>query len=304
MASAKRMMASARTARRSSCRSLTRRMRWRFSSRRNRVDPHSMRGAFRRLNRWMRIGTAAAARPARKAMFRKLRPNMASYEPPLRLMQARALLDEAQQRPVERRLVGERHEIDELLAARLAVDFAPRRDFLPILLGHHPGLGDDLLSGLEIDETQLVMKREGPLGVVEDLEDDDLVLPVPEVLQPLQHATRIVHEVGDDDDEPPAPNLLRDARQAGADVGAGSGLDILQLAQHELEMAPRRPRRDETPDGVVEQQQADGVLLVEHQEGNGGGEVLAVLELGDRPLARIGHRPAHVEQDVAAEVGL
>ena len=100
-------------------------------------------------------------------------------------MQPRPLLEEAEQGPIERRLIGEGHQIDLLLAAGPAVLLPPRLHSPAILLGEDLGLGDHLLAALEVHEPELFLEREGPLGLIEDLEDDHFVLPVAEVLQPL-----------------------------------------------------------------------------------------------------------------------
>ena len=63
-------MASTRMARMIHWVSRTRRTRRREISSRNWMEEKGTRAIFRRLNRWMRMGTAAAAIPARSAVFR------------------------------------------------------------------------------------------------------------------------------------------------------------------------------------------------------------------------------------------
>ena len=56
-------------------------------------------------------------------------------------------------------------------------------------------------------------------------------------------------------------------------------------------------------DLVVEGGQAGGVLLLEDHVGEGGGDPLGVLELGDVAFGGVGHGLAGIEQDVGEEVG-
>jgi hypothetical protein len=87
------------------------------------------------------------------------------------------------------------------------------------------------------------------------------------------------------------------------DVRAALRLDFLELDEDVLEVAGRRLGRDEGRDAVAEQDQADAVVLLDHQVGDGGGQIRGVFELGHFAGA-VAHRRAHVEQDSAAQVGL
>ncbi len=57
-------------------------------------------------------------------------------------------------------------------------------------------------------------------------------------------------------------------------------------------------------DLLVERDQADGVLLVDHQVAQGRGQADAVLELRQLLAVGVAHRPGEVHHEVAGEVGL
>jgi hypothetical protein len=61
-------------------------------------------------------------------------------------------------------------------------------------------------------------------------------------------------------------------------------------------------RREHRHDTLVERQQADRIALACHQISERGRQIRAVFELAET-LGAIAHRGAHIQQDVALEIG-
>ena len=65
-----------------------------------------------------------------------------------------------------------------------------------------------------------------------------------------------------------------------------------------------RSRRQALANFLVERDQADRILLMDHQVAQGRGQADAVVELGQLLAIRVAHRAAQVHHQVAGDVGL
>ena len=129
----------------------------------------------------------------------------------------------------------------------------------------------------------------------------------PEVSEAADHLAGVVVEVGEDDEQAAAADELGEVVERLGHVGLDprADLDALELSEHQAQVGGGRARGDVVADLVVEAHQAHRVLLSDHQVAEAGGEVAGVLELRQAILvARVGHRAAHVEQDMSLEVRL
>ena len=81
-------------------------------------------------------------------------------------------------------------------------------ELLEVGLAEGPRVAGDLAAVLHVLDARHVVEGERHLGRVEDLEDDDLVLLVPEVLERADQLVGVVEQVGQDDDQRPPLDRL------------------------------------------------------------------------------------------------
>jgi hypothetical protein len=134
------------------------------------------------------------------------------------------------------------------------------------------------------------------------VEDDDLVLAVPEVLEPFDDRIRLVEEIRDQDAQAATAQPLGHVVQRDADAGALGWLDVLERLQGLVHLAAHRTRRQVLADRIVEENQPGGILLLDHQERQRRRQHAPPPQLRDA-VAREAHRGALVEEDHALEVG-
>ena len=92
-------------------------------------------------------------------------------------------------------------------------------------------------------------------------------------------------------------------RLASISVVAGR-LELGKQRQDIAELRPLAPRRQALANLLVERDQADRVLLVDHQVAERRRQADAVLELGQLLAVSVAHRPRQVHHQVAGQVGL
>src|SRR3990172_13220819 len=119
------------------------------------------------------MGTASAARPARKSGARKVMPSLlvrSSYPhqpfPPAQILEQREVqgLRRIEQRIVYAGVHQRTRERSHVLLHQLTIALA-------LLVGHHR----DAIAALQVLEQHHVLEREEQLGGIENLEDDDVV---------------------------------------------------------------------------------------------------------------------------------
>ena len=104
-------------------------------------------------------------------------------------------------------------------------------------------------------------------------------------------------------DQAAARDALGHVVQHGADVGVLLAVGVVEQVEDAAELRFPRLGRQVLSHFRVEQHQAHGVVLVEHQVRQGGGEVAGVAELAQfAALER--HRLGAIDEDVGAEVRL
>ena len=120
---------------------------------------------------------------------------------------------------------------------------------------------------------------------------------------PRTHRRGVVEEIRDEDAQAAAPQPLGHQVQRRAHPGALRRLHALEFAQHLVELAAHRTRRQVSAHRVVEQHQPGGVLLLDQQEAERGRQQAAPAQLRDAG-AREAHRRALVQEEHPLEVGL
>ena len=136
-------------------------------------------------------------------------------------------------------------------------------------------------------------------SLAQDVDDVDVEVAGEQVTEGDVVAA-FVEEVGDDDDDALALVAGGECLGGGGEVGrAGGGqvVEILDDAQH-LGLRPRRPERPSSS-WLLKASIDDAVVVHQADEREGGGDLLAVVELGR--VAEI-HRQAGVEQDRDVEI--
>ena len=141
-------------------------------------------------------------------------------------------------------------------------------------------LGQDVGQPLQSLEQRRVAEREVELGRVEDVEDDDLVAAVAEVLEPGEDPGRTSSKRSEKIADHPA--LLEPLGQVVEDHAQvrllPRGGDVEQVDQL-LQVRRLAGRLEVAPDRVVEERQADRILLLEDHVGERRDDELRVLEL-------------------------
>ena len=94
-----------------------------------------------------------------------------------------------------------------------------------------------------------------------------------------------------------------DLRQAVGDVGLAGRLQLGQQRKHVADLRAFALGRQAFANLFVEGDQADRVLLVDHQPAERGGQADAVFELGQFLAKRVAHRAAEIHHQVAGDVG-
>ena len=114
----------------------------------------------------------------------------------------------------------------------------------------------------------------------------------------------VAQQVAEEHDQAAMPDHAGDLVQALRDLGRSGRLELGQQRQDIAELRPLAPRRQALPDLLVEGDQADGILLVDHQVAEGRRQADAVLELRQLLAVGVAHRAGEVHHQVAGQVGL
>ena len=138
---------------------------------------------------------------------------------------------------------------------------------------------------------------------IQQLKDDDVGAAEPQVLQALHHPIRIVEQIRDQDREASLAERVGELVERTPHVGLRARDNPFEREQDRVHVARPRARRQPGRDLLVELDEPRRVALPVHQVGERRREHAAVFELAHRRAAAIRHRGAHVEQQVAFEVG-
>src|SRR5271157_4275509 len=299
-------MSKVRTARSSHCSMRTRRWFLRIAAIRNCIAAHGISRNLRRLSRWMTIGIEAAASPASSPGLanssahksgsddgKNMRLVSRSGSPGQSHGARRSRGQVARQRALEALIGAQRNIVDvDHPAARLE------------LVKKGAQLGEDLGQTLQAPKQRGFPERELDLRRVEHVEDDDLVPAVAEVLEPGHDPGRIIEEVGEDGHHPPLLEPFRQVVQYRTHVRFLACGSHVEHVEELLEVRWLAGRTQVAADGVVEETQADRVLLLNDHVGQCRDDELSVLELGDVLARGVRHRFAGVQKQVEEQVRL
>ena len=130
---------------------------------------------------------------------------------------------------------------------------------------------------LEILEARRVVVVEVDLLRVEDVEHDQVVAEEAQRLDRVEDRVGLVVEIGDEQQDAAALEVLGHLVQRRAQVAGPLGLRPIQRVQHHVEVLRRR--RHVRDDVVVEGDDADAVALAVREIGEAGAEKRSVFEL-------------------------
>ena len=97
-------------------------------------------------------------------------------------------------------------------------------DDLPVGLANRARIGDHVeISGFQVLEQNVAFKRQIELGLVENMEDDDIVAFEAEQAQAFEDLRRFIQQIGDKNDDAAPFDLTGDLFENSADVGFSAG---------------------------------------------------------------------------------
>lgn len=144
-------------------------------------------------------------------------------------------------------------------------------------LGKHP---DDpaALQVFELHESFIVQLELLP---IHEMKQDYVVLEVFQVGKSTLHIVDVVQQVGDENDNPPAPCPLCQVVQDLCKTRPAVGLVVLQCLEHHTEMRSSRPARNPSAYVLGKHSQGDTIVLHQHEIGQGRRQITAVFQFRD-----------------------
>lgn len=199
---------------------------------------------------------------------------------------------------------GELEEIDLVFAEALGDLLAEFGEDFEVAVADGGGVEGDVVFGvLEVFEAGEAGEGELQLVAVPELEDDDFLSLMAEDADSFEEGGGVVEEVGDEDDEAAAFEVIAERFDDGGERGFTTGLGLDHGLQHEMEMGDLGAVGDDLAELGIEGDQTDGVLLGHEQVGKGGGEFAGVVELQDAASAAVAHGAGSIQDDGGAEIG-
>ncbi len=175
-------------------------------------------------------------------------------------------------------------------------------DLLEVIRLDGIGINLEDLLGFIVLKLEHSLEGEHGLGLVEDMKDDDVVTGKPKAMQGSQHRCGVRQEVAENHDQAAMPHHAGDLMQARFDVGFAGRLELGEQREDIAKLRPLAPRRQALADLLIEGDQADRVLLVDHQIAERGRKTDAVLEFGELLTIGVTHRSRQIHHQVAGQV--
>src|SRR5262245_21944455 len=209
-----------------------------------------------------------------------------------------------EQRLVELQAGVERDVIDAGLKALLAEEGAEGLDLALVVAAVAAGIDDDLLLRLGVLELDHALIGKVDFGLVENVEQDDVVAAVPHAAEGLEYRPRLLEQVREEHDQALVAEHRGQLRDALGDVGFPRRLEVGQVGQDVTQLRPLALGRNYVAELLVERNHAHGVLLIDHQVAQRGRQADRVVELGQLLPVREAHRLTEVHHQVAGDVRL
>jgi hypothetical protein len=199
---------------------------------------------------------------------------------------------------------GELEEVDLVFAEAFGDLLAEFGEDFEVAVADGGGVEGDVVFGVfEVFEAGEAGEGELQLVAVPELEDDDFLALVAEDANGFEEGGGVVEEVGDEDDEAAAFEVVAEGFDDRSERGFTTGFGLDHGLQHEVEMGDLGAVGDDLAEFGVEGDQADGVLLGHEEVGKGGGEFAGVVKFEDAAGSAVAHGAGGVENDGGAEVG-
>ena len=165
-------------------------------------------------------------------------------------------------------------------------------------------LGEDLGQTLQAPKQRGFPEGEFDFRRVEHVEDDNLVPAMTEVLQPGHDPRWIIKEVREDGHNPSLLEPFRQVMQYRTQVRFLACRSRVEYVKEFLEVRRLTGRTQVAADRVIEETQADRVLLLDDHIGQRRDDELGVPELGHILPRGVRHRFAGVQKQVEEQIRL
>jgi hypothetical protein len=182
----------------------------------------------------------------------------------------RAVCHVAHQRAIEGGFGRQRNEIDAVQPALAPQTLAPLAHALDVAFAQMPWLRLDRFQlALGIDEARFLTQLQIDFARIQDVEDQHLVLAVPEVLQTGEYLVGIVDQIADDHHQTAAPDAIGHLREYGTDIRLLTRLDLAQTGHQVGELLATTARRNHLDGLLIEGHQTHRVVLLHQQVAQG-----------------------------------
>ncbi len=169
--------------------------------------------------------------------------------------------------------------------AFLADVFGVVAEFFEVGFSQGAGFDDEFAGFFESFEKRSLLEGEVHFVVVEDLQQNQIVAAIAEVLDAFDDGFGVVEEVADEDDEGAVVHLLGDFIEDGAGAGFLVFRDGGELVDDGAPLLGVVAGLDEVADFLVEDGEAGGVLLMQGDVSEAGGDAGGVVEFSPGGLA-------------------
>ncbi len=133
------------------------------------------------------------------------------------------------------------------------------------------------------------------------MEERDIVLAKPQMLEAPAQLRGLDKEIGDDDNQGPLPNRFGQLVQGGHQTRLALGFELFHEVEQGGEMRRIAARRQLRDNALGDRVQSDGVSLLDREVAEGRAKLQGVFEFGDAFRAKA-HRAARVDDEAATQV--
>lgn len=223
------------------------------------------------------------------------------------LLPTGALLEELHERSVELHRGVEGNVVGAECSEFAAPVVLPAEHGFAIAGASAVGIGGALGAGLGIDEADMTAEVQLGFGDVENVHDDQVVAAEANGVERLAEFVLLGKEVAQDDDEPAMGDAMEGVDDAGGESGVAVGFCTRERGKQVEQIGAACAGREEGTEFVLDDAESDGVLLVDDEIAECGGEIDRVFELGDVVVGGLAdgpHARGSVDEQVAVEVSL
>ena len=165
------------------------------------------------------------------------------------------------------------------------------------------GVAGEFSGVFESFEAECAGVAEFEFFVIEDLEDEDIVFALSEILESAEEVFAGAEEVGEEDDDGASVEGFVESFEDVGDIGFACGELCIEGSEDGVELCISAAGWDECAEVGVEERDADGVMLFEHEHAESGGDGAGVFEFAEWSGGEL-HGFASVDEDGDLCVGV